>query len=168
MLFYRPHEIEGATRADWRVEMPKGENITCKPPSRAFLIWKWVNGSHRVELFVCCCVYFKGVCEGLHDSRDAGEIISTKVYASGNLRELEELYHGSWQWRCIRRWSLPLLSNPLMEANVVGTTELVYSIEDVLNDEMVQNGDTIALPPGGNLKSVFFSEDGVFFWTMLT
>jgi hypothetical protein len=32
MLFYRPHEIEGSQRADWRIEMPPGENITCLPP----------------------------------------------------------------------------------------------------------------------------------------
>ena len=44
---------------------------------------------------------------------------------------------------------------------VLGTTELTYSIEDVLNDEMIQNGDTVALPPGGSIKSVFFSEEGV-------
>lgn len=48
---------------------------------------------------------------------------------------------------------------------MTGTTELTYSIEDVLNDEMIQSGDTIALPPGGHLKSVFFSEEGV---TLLT
>jgi hypothetical protein len=42
-----------------------------------------------------------------------------------------------------------------------GTTELMYTIEDVLNDEMIQSGDTIALPAGGHLKSVFFSEEGV-------
>ena len=29
MLFYRPHEIEGPTRQDWRFEMPPGETITC-------------------------------------------------------------------------------------------------------------------------------------------
>ena len=44
---------------------------------------------------------------------------------------------------------------------MVGTTELTYSIEDVLNDEIIQDGDTVALPPGGHLKSVFFSEEGV-------
>lgn len=44
---------------------------------------------------------------------------------------------------------------------MIGTTELTYTIEDVLNDEIVQSGDTVALPPGGHLKSVFFSEDGV-------
>lgn len=44
---------------------------------------------------------------------------------------------------------------------IVGTTELTYSIEDVLNDDMIQDGDTVALPPGGHLKSVFFSEEGV-------
>ena len=43
----------------------------------------------------------------------------------------------------------------------LGTTELMYSIEDVLNDEMIQSGDTVALPTGGHLKSVFFSEEGV-------
>lgn len=42
-----------------------------------------------------------------------------------------------------------------------GTTELTYTIEDVLNDEIVQSGDTVALPPGGHVKSVFFSEEGV-------
>jgi chromosome transmission fidelity protein 4 len=42
----------------------------------------------------------------------------------------------------------------------LGSTELVYSIENVVNDEMVQTGDTVALPSGGHLKSVFFSEDG--------
>ena len=44
---------------------------------------------------------------------------------------------------------------------MTGTTELTYSIEDVLNDEIVQSGDTVAVPPGGHLKSVFFSEEGV-------
>lgn len=44
---------------------------------------------------------------------------------------------------------------------ILGTTELTYSIEDILNDEMIQDGDTVALPPGGHLKSVFFSEEGV-------
>jgi chromosome transmission fidelity protein 4 len=77
-------------------------------------------------------------------------------HAGRNVCELEELCHGggkwrcSWQWYYIRRVGL-----------IVGTTELTYSIEDVLNDEMVQSGDTVALPPGGHLKSVFFSEEGV-------
>ena len=34
MLYYRPHEIEGVSRADWRVEMPSGEDITCIFPLR--------------------------------------------------------------------------------------------------------------------------------------
>src|SRR5579871_1772761 len=29
MLYYRPHEIEGTSRQDWRFEMPLGESITC-------------------------------------------------------------------------------------------------------------------------------------------
>lgn len=48
-----------------------------------------------------------------------------------------------------------------VDVDLIGSTELTYSIEDVLNDEMVQSGDTVALPPGGHLKSVFFSEEGV-------
>jgi len=54
---------------------------------------------------------------------------------------------------------LPSPTNTRMTGT--GKTELTYSIEDVLNDEMIQDGDTIAVPPGGHLKSVFFSEDGV-------
>lgn len=49
----------------------------------------------------------------------------------------------------------------LSKTLILGATELVYSIEDVLSDEMIQSGDSVALPPGGHLKSVFFSEDGV-------
>jgi hypothetical protein len=51
--------------------------------------------------------------------------------------------------------------SPSRKYLMIGTTELTYTIEDVLNDEIVQSGDTVALPPGGHLKSVFFSEEGV-------
>jgi hypothetical protein len=62
-------------------------------------------------------------------------------------------------------WSLVTVVLWAMVVNLtkadIGATELVYSIEDVLNNEMVQDGDTVALPPSGHLKSVFFSEEGV-------
>ncbi len=42
-----------------------------------------------------------------------------------------------------------------------GTTRLQYTIENVKRDEICQNEDTLALPPGETLKSVFFSDNGV-------
>lgn len=42
-----------------------------------------------------------------------------------------------------------------------GAARLLYTIENVKRDEICQNEDTVALPPGGSLKSVFFSDNGV-------
>lgn len=42
-----------------------------------------------------------------------------------------------------------------------GYTKLVYSIEDVKHDEIIQNEDIVALPEDATLKSVFFSDKGV-------
>jgi len=42
-----------------------------------------------------------------------------------------------------------------------GITRLLYSIENVKRDEICQNEDTVALPEGATLKSVFFSDQGV-------
>lgn len=42
-----------------------------------------------------------------------------------------------------------------------GNTRLQYTIENVKRDEICQNEDTVALPPGATLKSVFFSDKGV-------
>lgn len=42
-----------------------------------------------------------------------------------------------------------------------GNTRLLYTIENVKRDEICQNEDTLALPPGDSLKSVFFSDNGV-------
>ncbi|KAM5345780.1 hypothetical protein ACJ41O_011641 [Fusarium nematophilum] len=41
-----------------------------------------------------------------------------------------------------------------------GSTRLLYTIENVKRDEICQNEDTVALPEGGTLKSVFFSDNG--------
>ncbi|KAJ6779892.1 hypothetical protein PWT90_08664 [Aphanocladium album] len=41
-----------------------------------------------------------------------------------------------------------------------GATRLLYTIENVKRDEICQNEDTLALPPGHTLKSVFFSDNG--------
>ena len=95
MLYYRPHEIEGATRADWRVEMPSGEDITCMPPYIPLI-------SHRVESFPCGRVYFERICACLHYTGDTREVIPTKAHARRHLCKLEELCHGGGQWR--RPW----------------------------------------------------------------
>lgn len=42
-----------------------------------------------------------------------------------------------------------------------GSTRLLYTIENVKRDEICQNEDTVALPEGATLKSVFFSDNGV-------
>lgn len=42
-----------------------------------------------------------------------------------------------------------------------GATRLQYTIENVKRDEICQSDDTVALPPGATLKSVFFSDSGV-------
>ncbi|ROW04094.1 hypothetical protein VSDG_01141 [Cytospora chrysosperma] len=41
-----------------------------------------------------------------------------------------------------------------------GRTRLLYSIENIKRDEMCQNEDTVALPEGVIVKSVFFSDNG--------
>ncbi|KAK6955364.1 hypothetical protein Daesc_002999 [Daldinia eschscholtzii] len=41
-----------------------------------------------------------------------------------------------------------------------GQTRLLYTIENVKRDEICQNEDTVALPEGETLKSVFFSDSG--------
>ena len=46
-----------------------------------------------------------------------------------------------------------------------GQTRLLYTIENVKRDEICQNDDTVALPEGATLKSVFFSDHGVSFLT---
>lgn len=42
-----------------------------------------------------------------------------------------------------------------------GLTKLTYSIENVKKDEICQNEDVVALAEGRELKSVFFSDNGV-------
>ncbi|OAQ73316.1 chromosome segregation protein (SepB) [Pochonia chlamydosporia 170] len=41
-----------------------------------------------------------------------------------------------------------------------GRTRLLYTIENIKRDEICQNEDTVALPEGAILKSVFFSDNG--------
>jgi len=41
-----------------------------------------------------------------------------------------------------------------------GTCQLLYTIENVKRDEVLQSCDIVSLPPNASLKSVFFSEEG--------
>ncbi|TPX09955.1 uncharacterized protein E0L32_008802 [Thyridium curvatum] len=41
-----------------------------------------------------------------------------------------------------------------------GNTRLLYTIENVKRDEICQNDDTVALPEGASIRSVFFSDNG--------
>lgn len=49
-----------------------------------------------------------------------------------------------------------------------GATRLLYTIENVKRDEICQNEDTVALPEGATLKSVFFSDNGVSISSLLS
>ena len=42
-----------------------------------------------------------------------------------------------------------------------GSTRLTYTIENVKRDEVCQNEDIVALTEGSQVKSVFFSDEGV-------
>lgn len=42
-----------------------------------------------------------------------------------------------------------------------GKTRLLYTIENVKRDEICQNEDIVALPEGAEVKTVFFSDNGV-------
>ena len=42
-----------------------------------------------------------------------------------------------------------------------GNTKLLYTIQNIKRDEICQNEDTVALPEGATVKSVFFSDNGV-------
>lgn len=42
-----------------------------------------------------------------------------------------------------------------------GNTKLLYTIQNIKRDEICQNEDTVALPEGATVKSVFFSDSGV-------
>lgn len=48
-----------------------------------------------------------------------------------------------------------------------GVAQLTYSIENVKRDEICQNEDVVALAEGTELKSVFFSDNGVCFLSRL-
>ncbi|KAB5586068.1 WD40-repeat-containing domain protein [Coniochaeta sp. 2T2.1] len=41
-----------------------------------------------------------------------------------------------------------------------GNTKLLYTIQNIKKDEICQNEDTVALPEGATVKSVFFSDSG--------
>jgi chromosome transmission fidelity protein 4 len=49
-----------------------------------------------------------------------------------------------------------------------GMCRLLYSIENIKRDEICQNEDTVALPEGATVKSVFFSDNGVRLLLLLT
>ena len=42
-----------------------------------------------------------------------------------------------------------------------GSTTMSYSIDNVKRDEVCQNEDIVAIPEGSELRTVFFSDNGV-------
>ena len=76
-MHYRPHEIEGTARQDWRFEMPLGESITCISFHLLPLciVNTSIDGSHCIESFPCCGVYVKGIRQSIYGSGHPNSIV---------------------------------------------------------------------------------------------
>ncbi|SZF04962.1 unnamed protein product [Blumeria hordei] len=127
IIFYRPHETWTA-RADWRTEIPLGENITAISMSDSFVTV--ITTANYIRIYTLFGVPLR-VC------RLKSSPVVTCV---------------SW-----RNYVLTLGNGPI---GADGHTKLLYSIQNIKRDEICQNEDTVALPPGATLKTVFFSDNG--------
>lgn len=144
MIFYRPHET-WTSRADWRTQLPPGEDITCT-----------VN-----LLLVELCQTNLEPAISLSDSY-------VVVTTSASYVRIFTLF--GTPFRVYRQKSSPTVTCASWRDYVLtmgngpvggdGTTKLLYSIENVKRDERCQSEDVVALPEGGKVQSVFFSDNG--------
>lgn len=144
MIFYRPHET-WTSRADWRTQLPPGEDITCM-----------IN---LVLVQLCVTNIDKAI--SLSDSY-------VVVTTSASYVRIFTLF--GTPFRIYRQKSSPTVTCASWRDYVLtmgngpvggdGTTQLLYSIENVKRDERCQSEDVVALPEGGKVQSVFFSDNG--------
>jgi len=127
-LFYRPHET-WTSRTDWRVPLPKGEEITAIALSDSFITV--TTSANYVRVYTLFGIPYK-------------------VYRQ---KSSPTVSCASW-----RDYVLTLGNGPV---GADGNTTLLYSIHNIKRDEVCQNEDTVALPDGATIKSVFFSDKGV-------
>ena len=144
MIFYRPHET-WTSRADWRTQLPPGEDITCTANLLPVKL-----GQTNVEKAI-----------SLSDSYVV--VTTTASYV-----RIFTLF--GTPFRVYRQKSSPTVTCVSWRDYVLtmgngpvggdGTTKLLYSIENVKRDERCQSEDVVALPEGGKVQSVFFSDNG--------
>ena len=127
MVFYRPHET-WTTRADWRTQLPVGEDITAISLSENFIVV--LTSTNYVRIFTLFGTPFR-------------------VYRQ---KASPAVTCAAW------RDYVLTMGNGSVGAD--GTTQLLYTIENVKHDEVCQAEDIVALPPDVQLKSVFFSDNG--------
>ncbi|KAH8593360.1 chromosome segregation protein-like protein [Bisporella sp. PMI_857] len=126
-LFYRPHET-WTTRADWRIQLPKGEDVTAISLSESFITV--TTTADYVRIYTLFGVPYR-------------------VYRQ---KSSPSVTCASW-----RDYVLTIGNGPV---GPDGNTMLLYTIQNIRRDEICQNEDTVALPDGTILKSVFFSDNG--------
>jgi chromosome transmission fidelity protein 4 len=127
-LFYRPHET-WTQRNDWRIQLPKGEEVAAMSLSDSFITVTTTADYVRVYTLFG---------------------MPYRVYRP---KSMPMVTCASW-----RDYVLTIGNGPM---GPDGSTRLLYTIENIKRDEICQNEDTVALPEGAILKSVFFSDNGV-------
>ena len=127
-VFYRPHET-WTTRADWRTQLPKGEEVTAISLSDSFVTV--TTTANYVRIYTLFGIPYR-------------------VYRQ---KSSPTVTCASW-----RDYILTLGNGPV---GADGNTKLLYTIQNIKRDEICQSEDTVALPEGETVKSVFFSDNGV-------
>lgn len=127
-IFYRPHET-WTQRADWRIELPRGEAVTAMSLSDSFITV--TTSANYVRIFTLFGMPYR-----VYRPK------STPMVTCASYRD----------------YVLTMGNGPV---GPDGCARLLYTIENVKRDEICQNEDTVALPEGASLKSVFFSDNGV-------
>ncbi|KAI9158668.1 Minichromosome loss protein 1 [Paramyrothecium foliicola] len=127
VIFYRPHET-WTQRADWRIELPKGEAITAMSLSDSFITV--TTSANYVRIYTLFGMPYR-----VYRPK------STPMVTCASFRD----------------YVLTIGNGPI---GPDGNTRLLYTIQNIKRDEVCQNEDTVALPEGETLKSVFFSDNG--------
>ncbi|KAL9123950.1 MAG: hypothetical protein Q9217_006674 [Psora testacea] len=127
MIFYRPHET-WTSRADWRTQLPDGEDVTSISLSDSYIIV--TTSEDYVRIFTLFGTPFR-------------------VYRQ---KSSPTVTCASW-----RDYVLTMGNGPV---SADGSTKLLYTLENIRRDEVCQSEDTVAIPEGATVKSIFFSDQG--------
>ncbi|KAL8646229.1 MAG: hypothetical protein Q9210_006255 [Variospora velana] len=126
-IFYRPHETWTA-RADWRTQLPAGENVTSISLSDSYVVV--TTSTNYVRVFTLFGTPFT-------------------IYRQ---KSSPTVTCASW------RDYILTMGNGAVGGD--GCTKLLYTIENVMRDEVCQSEDIVALTDNAQIKSVFFSDNG--------